>query len=136
MKEKEIEQLRNDINKAISKALEDNHICAKPLKETIERSADNLTTEIYKELILPKNVFIDCSSPKDANILIEILYNEFSSTKFYVGNMSNSLFEAKEKVMKYMKGHNILNYYTVPYQPSFYMRGYFFHELHIKRTEI
>lgn len=126
MEEKEIEQLKNDINNAISKVLEDNDICAKPLKETIETSADNLATAIYKKLILPKNVFINCSSPKDADILVEISYNEHSSTKFYVGNVGDDSLAAQLKVVKHMDEHNMLFYYISPYRTSCFMDGYCF----------
>lgn len=107
--------------------MEDNDICAKRLKETIEATADNLTTEIYyKELILPKNVFIDCSSPKDADILIEIGYTEDSATSFYIGNVSDDLVAAQLKVVKHMDEHNMLFYYISPYRTSYFMDGHCF----------
>lgn len=54
MKQKSTAQFREEINEAISKVLEDNDICAKRLKETIETASDDIVTAINKELILPK----------------------------------------------------------------------------------
>lgn len=67
-------QVESAINEAVAKMFKGNDIDKNLLKETIDTSADNVATAIYNELILPKNVFIDCSSPKDADILIEIAY--------------------------------------------------------------
>ena len=44
-----------------------------------------------------KKVFIDCSSPKDADTLIQIVYNECSSTAFYIGDVCHCWDEAMKK---------------------------------------
>lgn len=126
MEQKSTAQFREEINEAISKVLEDNDIDKNCLKKTIETAADDIATAIYKELILPKNVFIDCSSPKDADILIEIGYTKDSATSFYIGNVSDDLLVAQLKVMKHMDEHNILFYYISPYRTSYFMDGHCF----------
>lgn len=123
MEQKSTEQFREEINEAISKVLEDNDIDKNCLKKTIETAADDIVMAISKELILPKNVFIDCSSPKDADILIEIGYTKDSATSFYIGNVSDDLLAAQLKVMKHMDEHNILFYYISPYRTSYFMDG-------------
>ena len=105
----------------MAKMLEGNDIDMNCFKETIHEAADDIATAIYKELILPKNVFIDCSSPKDADILIEIWYTEDSATSFYIGNVSDGLLAAQLKVMKHMDEHNMLFYYISPYRTSYFM---------------
>lgn len=126
MEQKSTAQLSEEINEAISKVLEDNDIDKNCLKKTIETAADDIATAIYKELILPKNVFIDCSSPKDADILIKISYTKNSATSFYIGNVSDDLLAAQLKVMKHMDEHNILFYYISPYRTSYFMDGHCF----------
>ena len=126
MEEKEIEQLREEINKAISKVLEDNGIDKNCFKETIHEAADDIATEIYNERMIPKKVFIDCSSPKDADILIEIGYTKDSATSFYIGDVSDDLLAAQLKVMKHMDEHNLLFYYISPYRTSYFMDGHCF----------
>lgn len=126
MEQKSTAQLSEEINKAISKVLEDNDIGKNFFKKTIHAAAYNLATAIYKELILPKNVFIDCSSPKDADILIEIRYTEDSATSFYIGNVSDDLLAAQLKMMKHMDEHNILFCYISPYRTSYFIDGHCF----------
>lgn len=126
MEQKSTAQFREEINEAISKVLEDNDIDKNCFKETIETAADDIATAIYKELILPKNVFIDCSSPKDADILIEIGYTKDSATSFYIGDVSDDLLAAQLKVMKHMDEHNLLFYYISPYRTSYFMDGHCF----------
>lgn len=126
MEQKSTAQLSEEINEAISKVLEDNDIDKNCFKETIKTAADDIATAIYKELILPKNVFIDCSSPKDADILIKIRYTKNSATSFYIGNVSDDLLAAQLKVMKHMDEHNILFYYISPYRTSYFMDGHCF----------
>ena len=106
--------------------LEGNNIDMNCFKETIHESADDIATATYNELILPTNVFIDCSSPKDADILIEIGYTEDSATSFYIGNVSDGLLAAQLKVMKHMDEHNLLFYYISPYRTSYFMNGHCF----------
>lgn len=131
MEQKSTAQFREEINEAISKVLEDNDIDKNCFKETIETAADDIVTAINKELILPKNVFIDCSSPKDAHILIKISYTEDDTTFFYMGNICRCITTAKEKVVKYMKEHNILNYYTSPCTKPYFMCGHCFNSKNI-----
>lgn len=119
-------QVESAINEAVAKMFKGNDIDKNLLKETIDTSAYNLATAIYKELILPKNVFIDCSSPKDADILIEIRYTKDSATSFYIGDVSDDLLAAQLKVMKHMDEHNILFCYISPYRTSYFMDGHCF----------
>ena len=114
-------QVDSAINEAVAKMFKGNDIDKNLLKETIDTSADNVATAIYNELILQKNVFIDCSSPKDADILIEIAYTEDSATSFYIVNVSDDLVAAQLKVVKHMDEHNMLFYYISPYRTSYFM---------------
>ena len=55
---------------------------------------------IYNERLLPKYEFIDCSSQKDIDAIVEIEYNECEATHFYVGNAGTDMDSAEKRVVK------------------------------------
>ena len=104
------------------------------VKESVKR--------ILRESNLPRYeppVFIDCSSPNDADVSVEMEYDEgYSSTLFYVGGCGTDDYAALEAVVEYLKEKGIIDHYTVDEElaskvPDAFIEvnGYYFNEYSI-----
>ena len=84
-------------------------------------------------------VFIDCSSPNDADVSVEIEYDgECSSSLFYVGECGTDDYAALEAVVEYLIQNGIIDHYTVDEElaskvPDAFIEvnGYYFNEYNI-----
>lgn len=81
---------------------------------------------IYNERLLPKYEFIDCSSQKDIDAIVEIEYNECEATHFYVGNSGTDMDSAVKRVVKYLEENNILEHYIAIKPELHHIEGYCF----------
>ena len=77
------------------------------VKESVKR--------VLKESSLPRYehpVFIDCSSPNDADVSVEIGFSDYSSSLFYVGECGTDGYAALEAVVEYLIQNRIIDHYT------------------------
>ena len=77
------------------------------VKESVKR--------VLKESSLPRYehpVFIDCSSPNDADVSVEIGFSDYSSSLFYVGECGTDGYAALEAVVEYLIQNGIIDNYT------------------------
>ena len=81
---------------------------------------------IYNERLLPKYEFIDYSSQKDIDAIVEIEYNECEATHFYVGNAGTDMDSAVKRVVKYLEENNILEHYIAIKPELHHIEGYCF----------
>lgn len=98
------------------------------VKESVKR--------ILKESDIPRYeqpVFIDCSSPNDADFSVEIGFSDYSSSLFYVGECGTDGYAALEAVVEYLIQNRIIDHYTadeelVSEYPDDYVEvnGYYF----------
>lgn len=98
------------------------------IKESVKR--------ILRESNIPRYeqpVFIGCSSPNDADISVEIGYNDYASSLFYVGECGTDGYVALEAVVEYLIQNGIIDHYTadeelVSEYPDGYIdvNGYYF----------
>lgn len=92
------------------------------MKRTIKLTESDLhriikesVKKVLRESNIPKYeqpVFIDCSSPNDADCSVEIGYSDYSSSLFYVGECGTDGYAALEAVVEYLKRNNIIDHYT------------------------
>ena len=100
----------------------------KIVKESVKR--------ILRESNIPRYeqpVFIDCSSPNDADVSVEIGFSDYSSSLFYVGECGTDGYAALEAVVEYLIQNGIIDNYTadeelVSEYPNDYIEvnGYYF----------
>ena len=100
----------------------------KIVKESVKR--------ILRESNIPRYeqpVFIDCSSPNDADVSVEIGFNDYASSLFYVGECGTDGYAALETVVEYLIQNGIIDHYTadeelVSEYPDGYVEvnGYYF----------
>lgn len=57
-------------------------------------------------------VFLNCSSPEDADATVEIGYGSYASSLFYVGGCGTDLGAAFGAVVDYLVSNNIVDHYT------------------------
>ena len=78
------------------------------VKESVKR--------ILKESNIPRYeqpVFIDCSSPNDTDVSVEIGFSDYASSLFYVGECGTDGYAALEAVVEYLIQKGIIDHYTV-----------------------
>lgn len=100
----------------------------KIVKESVKR--------ILRESNIPRYeqpVFIGCSSPNDADVSVEIGFNDYASSLFYVGECGTDGYAALEAVVEYLIQNGIIDHYTadeelVSEYPDDYVEvnGYYF----------
>ena len=100
----------------------------KIVKESVKR--------ILRESNIPRYeqpVFIDCSSPNDADVSVEIGLSDYASSLFYVGGCGTDGYAALEAVVEYLIQNRIIDHYTadeelVSEYPDGYVEvnGYYF----------
>ena len=100
----------------------------KIVKESVKR--------ILRESNIPRYeqpVFIDCSSPNDADVSVEIGFSDYASSLFYVGECGTDGYAALEAVVEYLIQNRIIDHYTadeelVSEYPDDYVEvnGYYF----------
>ena len=98
------------------------------VKESVKR--------ILRESNIPRYeqpVFIGCSSPNDADVSVEIGFNDYASSLFYVGGCGTDGYAALEAVVEYLIQNGIIDNYTtdeelVSEYPDDYVdvNGYYF----------
>ena len=98
------------------------------VKESVKR--------ILRESNIPRYeqpVFIGCSSPNDADVSVEIGFNDYASSLFYVGECGTDGYAALEAVVEYLIQNGIIDHYTadeelVSEYPDGYVEvnGYYF----------
>ncbi len=98
------------------------------VKESVKR--------VLRESNIPRHeqpVFIDCSSPNDADASVELGYSDYSSSLFYVGECGTDGYAALEAVVEYLIQNGIIDNYTtdeelVSEYPDDYVdvNGYYF----------
>ena len=96
---------------------------------------------VLKESSIPRYehpVFIDCSSPNDADVSVEIGFSDYSSSLFYVGECGTDGYAALEAVVEYLIQNGIIDNYTadeelVSEYPDDYIEvnGYYFDNTNI-----
>ena len=100
----------------------------KIVKESVKR--------ILRESNIPRYeqpVFIGWSSPSDADVIVEIGFNDYAASLFYVGECGTDGYAALETVVEYLIQNGIIDHYTadeelVSEYPDGYVEinGYYF----------
>jgi hypothetical protein len=79
----------------------------KVIRESIKRVLMESEIPTYEN-----PVFINCSSPEDADATVEIGYSSYASSLFYVGGCGTDLGAAFGAVVDYLVSNNIVDHYT------------------------
>lgn len=77
------------------------------IKESVRRILKEGRVPSYEE-----PVFIECSSPEDADISVEIGYSSYDSSLFYVGGCGTDAHAALEMVVDYLEQNGLIDHYA------------------------
>ena len=84
-----------------------------------ESRIDNIIKESTRRVInegrIPsydEPVFIGCTSPKDADVSVELGYNDYASSLFYVGGCRPDGYAALAAVVEYLVENGLIDYYA------------------------
>jgi hypothetical protein len=122
----------------------------KKLIRLTESDLHNIIMETVKRVInegrLPNHdnpVFIDCNSPRDADLKVEIAYSSYDSSLFYVGECGTDAYAAVEAICNYLVQNGIIENYTadellVAENPEDYVdvNGYYFESSDIRIEQL
>lgn len=76
------------------------------IKESVRRILKEGRVPSYEE-----PVFIECSSPDDADMSVEIGYSSYSSSLFYVGGCGTDAYAALAMVVDYLEQNGLIDNY-------------------------
>ena len=101
----------------------------KVVRESIKRVLKEGTIPQYEE-----PVFIECTSPEDADMSVEIGYSSYSSSLFYVGECGTDGYAALAAVVQWLEENGLIDHYAyseedlVGYHPDdiIEVEGYYF----------
>lgn len=139
MEKKEIEvneaQVESAINEAVAKMFKGNDIDKEFLDKIVRCELYEIMLGVLTLHNLPKKAFIDCNSVDDADMLITIYYHRFLSTDFYIGKCGTDRDIALNRLLEYLKEHDIVRQYTCGASPILEIDGYYFgeHSMLIKK---
>jgi hypothetical protein len=105
-------------------------------ENTLRKIVAESVKKVLRESNIPRYeqpVFIGCSSPNDADVSVEIGFNDYASSLFYVGECGTDGYAALEAVVEYLIQNGIIDHYTadeelVSEYPDDYIEvnGYYF----------
>lgn len=79
----------------------------KIVKESVKRVLREGSIPRYEE-----PVFIGCNSPEDADVMVEIGYNDYASSLFYVGECGTDGYAALAAVVQWLEEQGIISHYA------------------------
>lgn len=98
------------------KELEAEYNKYKQSKESvIDKSVSESIKRVITEASVPqydKPVFIECSSEEDADVIVELGYSDYSSSRFFVGGCGTDGYAALAVIVQWLEENGLIDVYT------------------------
>ena len=81
----------------------------------MDRAVRESVKRVLKESAVPKYdqpVFIECSSEEDADVMVELGYSSYSSSRFFVGGCGTDGYAALEVIVQWLEENGLIDVYT------------------------
>lgn len=81
----------------------------------MDRAVRESVKRVLKESTVPQYdqpVFIECSSEEDADVMVELGYSSYSSSRFFVGGCGTDGYAALEAIVQWLEENGLIDVYT------------------------